>query len=89
VERLEAIIYRETSTLGIRRQSVERSCLGREIKTVETPFGPIRVKVAFLADGTTKRAPEYEDCRQAAEAHGVPLRVVYEAALGQAEAFPK
>ena len=89
VERLEAIIYRETSTLGIRRQPVERSCLRREIKTVETPFGPIRVKVAFLADGTTKRAPEYEDCRQAAEAHGVPLRVVSEAALGQAEAFPK
>ncbi|MFA5873538.1 MAG: nickel pincer cofactor biosynthesis protein LarC [Anaerolineales bacterium] len=82
VERLEAILFRETSTLGVRRQSVERRCLERESETVETPYGPVRVKVAHLEDGTTKRAPEYEDCRQAAEVHGVPLRVVYEAALG-------
>jgi len=82
VERLEAILFRETSTLGVRRQSVERSCLERESETVETPYGPVRVKVAHLQDGTTKRAPEYEDCKKAAEAHGIPLRVVYEAALG-------
>lgn len=82
VERLEAILFRETSTLGVRRHSVERHCLERENETVETPYGPIRVKVAYLQNGTTKRAPEYEDCRRAAEAHRVPLRVVYDAALG-------
>jgi uncharacterized protein (TIGR00299 family) protein len=82
VDSLETILFRETSTLGVRRQFVERHRLERKNETIETPYGPIRVKVAQLPDGTTKRAPEYEDCKQAAEAHGVPLRVVYEAALG-------
>ena len=82
VDQLEAILFRETSTLGVRRQSVERRCLERESETIETPYGPIRVKVAQLPDGTTKRAPEFEDCRRAAETHGVPLRVVYASALG-------
>ena len=82
MERLETILFRETSTLGVRRQSVERRCLERRSETVETPYGPIRVKVAILPDGTAKRAPEYEDCKRAAETHDVPLRVVYDLALG-------
>ena len=81
VETLETILFRETSTLGVRRQSVERRCLERTSETVETPYGLVRVKVATLPDGTTKCAPEYEDCKRAAEAHNVPLRMVYEAAL--------
>ncbi|MGB8215196.1 MAG: nickel pincer cofactor biosynthesis protein LarC [Anaerolineales bacterium] len=80
-EALETILFRETSTLGVRRQPVERRCLERVTQTVDTPYGPIRVKVATLPDGTSKRAPEYEDCKQAARAHAVPLRDVYEAAL--------
>jgi len=82
VEPLETILFRETSTLGVRRQLVERRCLERVSETVETPYGPVRMKTARLPDGTTKCAPEYDDCKQAAEVHGVPLRVVYEAALG-------
>jgi pyridinium-3,5-bisthiocarboxylic acid mononucleotide nickel chelatase len=81
---LETILFRETSTLGVRRQTVERRCLERSSETVATPYGPVRVKAARLPDGSTKRAPEYEDCKQAAQAHNVPLRVVYAAALGQA-----
>ena len=77
---LEAILFRETSTLGVRRRSVERRCLERHSETVGTPYGPVRVKVARLPDGGFKRAPEYEDCKKAAETHGVPLRMVYEAA---------
>ena len=79
---LEMILFRETSTLGVRRQPVERRCLERSSETVDTPYGPVRVKVAHLPDGSSKRAPEYEDCKQAAQAHNVPLRVVYAAALG-------
>jgi uncharacterized protein (DUF111 family) len=41
--------------------------------------------VAHLPDGSTKRAPEYEDCKKAAEEHGVPLRLVYDAALGYSD----
>jgi pyridinium-3,5-bisthiocarboxylic acid mononucleotide nickel chelatase len=85
VEPLEAILFRETSTLGVRRQSVERRCLERTSETVETAYGPVRVKVAHLPDGSTKRAPEYEDCKKAAEEHGVPLRLVYDAALGYSD----
>ena len=81
VEKLELLLFRETSTLGVRRQSVERRCLERTSEVVDTPYGPIRVKVARLPDGTSKHAPEFEDCKRAALAHGVPLRKVYDAAL--------
>ncbi len=80
VDALSQILFSETSTLGIRRQDVMRTSLPREIRPVDTPFGPIRVKVAHWAGGI-KLAPEYEDCRAAAEAHDVPLRDVYAAAL--------
>ncbi len=78
---LEAILFRETGTLGIRRNTIERRCLDRRIETVETPFGRVRVKVAILPDGQLKRSPEYEDCKKAAETYGIPLRDVYQAAL--------
>ena len=77
---METLLFRETSTLGIRRQLVERRCLERSNEIVDTVYGPIGVKVARLPDGSSKRAPEYEDCRRAALANGVPLRKVYEAA---------
>ena len=80
VDALSEILFEETSTLGVRRHDVSRTCLPREIRTVATPFGPIRVKVAKWGD-REKSAPEYEDCRRAAESHGVPLREVYQAAL--------
>ena len=81
VEKLEVLLFRETSTLGVRRQPVERSCLERSSDVVDTPYGPVSVKVARLPDGSSKRAPEFEDCKRAALAHGVPLRKVYLAAL--------
>jgi uncharacterized protein (TIGR00299 family) protein len=73
---LENILFTETSTLGIRRLEVERDSLPRDIHTVPTPHGEIRVKVATLPDGTAKISAEYDDCRAAAEATGVPLRRV-------------
>lgn len=76
---LESILFQETSTLGIRRRQVERRALERFSREVETPYGTIRVKIARLPNGDRKLAPEYEDCKRAAEAHRVPLRMVYEA----------
>jgi pyridinium-3,5-bisthiocarboxylic acid mononucleotide nickel chelatase len=78
---LRAVLFAETTTLGVRRQRVARSCLARDSDSVETPFGALRVKVARWGEGEVKAAPEYEDCRAAALAHGVPLREVYAAAL--------
>ncbi len=70
--RLRGLIFAETTTLGVRTHEVTRHCLARDTLTVNTPYGEIRVKVA-RGEGGEKAAPEYEDCRRAAEAHGVPL----------------
>jgi len=78
--RLTGILFAETSTLGVREQLVTRSCLPRSSQQVNTPYGPVRIKVAHLPTGETRAAPEYEDCRRLAEAHGVPLQEVYRAA---------
>lgn len=77
---LRAILFAETSSLGVRQQSILRHCLARSSQTVETAYGPVRVKVASWGEGQVKAAPEYEDCRHLAEVSGVPLREVYRAA---------
>jgi len=77
---LMAILFAETSTLGIRKQIVERQALARAIWEVRTPYGPLRVKIAQIASGGYKAAPEYEDCARLALEKNVPLRQVYQAA---------
>jgi hypothetical protein len=78
---LRALLFAETTTLGVRTQRVARHCLPRESEWVETPYGALRVKIARWGGDSLKAAPEYEDCRAAAQSHGVPLRDVYGAAL--------
>lgn len=78
-EALTRILFKETTTLGVRRAVVRRMCLTREWRVVETGYGPIRMKVVRL-DGRERAAPEYEDCRRAAEEHGASLAAVMEAA---------
>ena len=73
---LSEILFRETTTLGLRRQMTERRRLPREIREVQTRFGPARVKVAFAGGRVLRAVPEYEDCKHLAEANGVPLREV-------------
>lgn len=75
-DELEKILFEETSTLGIRRTDTRRDSLVRHIETVETCYGPISIKVAHLPSGGLKISPEYEDCRKAAEQHGVSLKAV-------------
>lgn len=77
---LEGIVFRETTTLGLRRQLVERRVLPRRHVEVETPFGILRGTVATLPDGTERFAPEYESCRRAAEHTDTKLADVYAAA---------
>jgi uncharacterized protein (TIGR00299 family) protein len=80
VDELMSILFAETSTLGVRQHMVTRHCLARSSHTVKTAYGSVRVKLAHWGEGQLKAAPEYEDCRRLAEAHGVPLREVYRAA---------
>ncbi len=71
-ERLINILFEETPTLGIRFHETERVYLEREIKKMDTEFGPVRFKVV-TTDGYRKSVPEYEDCRRIAEKTGLPL----------------
>jgi hypothetical protein len=73
------IVFAETTTLGVRRSSIERVSLPRVIETVETPYGSIRVKVVRWNE-IDRAMPEYEDCRRAAETHQVPIAEVMAAA---------
>lgn len=79
----EAIIYRETTTLGIRRRCQQRSILHREFQTVSTPYGPVKVKLARdKPDGQIiNTKPEYEDCAGLARKNHVSLSKVYDAAI--------
>jgi pyridinium-3,5-bisthiocarboxylic acid mononucleotide nickel chelatase len=81
-EQLAAILFSETTTLGLRVYGAERRVLARDFLEVQTPYGAVRVK--YTPDGTF--APEYEDCRRAAVAGGIPLRTVIAEA---SEAFRK
>lgn len=78
--RLEAILFQETTTLGVRRQAVERTVLARRRGQVETRWGPVEGMIAFLPDGSQRFAPEYESCRRVADRLGVPLTAVQVAA---------
>lgn len=69
----------ETTTFGVRRHIARRSKLARRHESVSTPFGPVRMKVG-TGRGVLTAAPEFEDCRALAAAHGVALREVMIAA---------
>lgn len=79
--KFEQMLLRETTTLGLRIRQDRRVCLQREHITVQTAYGSIRVKTGTLKGETLNAHPEFEDCRHAAEQHGVPLKQVQAAAI--------
>ena len=81
--RLTKTIFDETTTLGVRRREEQRQTLSRCWETVDTTWGPVRVKVANMNGTVSNYAPEYEDCRTLAEAQHVPLRTVMQEAIQQ------
>jgi pyridinium-3,5-bisthiocarboxylic acid mononucleotide nickel chelatase len=83
VSACEAVLFRETSTLGIRHTTQQRTALHRELRSVMTDYGPVRVKVAWSRDRTTLTniQPEYEDCAQIARQHHLAWRDVHRLAL--------
>ena len=80
-EKLSGIIFRETSTIGIRCYPVSRMILKRTSKQVKTPFGTVKVKIIEEPDGTKRATPEYEDLKRIAAAKKVPLKVLYDELL--------
>ena len=81
--RLTKLIFAETTTLGVRRREEQRQTLSRRWETVDTMWGPVRIKIANMNGSVSNYAPEYEDCRTLAEAQHVPLRAVMQEAIQQ------
>lgn len=77
----ENILFRETTTLGIRHSYQSRTILQRELQAVETEYGPVRMKVAFSGDRIINVHPEYEDCAAIAKRHQIPWLDVHRNAL--------
>jgi len=80
LSRLMDLIFRETTTIGVRTYEVRRKTLDRELIPVATPFGEVRVKVSRLNGTVLTAMPEYEDCQRIAAARGIPLKEVIAAA---------
>jgi uncharacterized protein (TIGR00299 family) protein len=83
-----AAILRETTTIGVRYAALERTVLARTMRDVSTPYGTIAVKVAADGDVVMNAAPEFEACAAAARRHGVPIKLVFAAALAAFHATP-
>jgi uncharacterized protein (TIGR00299 family) protein len=75
-ELLTSIVFRETTTIGVRYRDMTRECLDRETVAVETPLGPVRIKVARRKGEVLNASPEFDDCVRLASAHGRPLKDV-------------
>ena len=86
IPELEEILFRETTTLGIRRYAVSRHKLKRRAAEVETSFGSIKGKLGWIEGRPPTFSPEFDDCARAAAAHGVPLREIQDAALAAYQA---
>ncbi|MEG4274702.1 MULTISPECIES: nickel pincer cofactor biosynthesis protein LarC [unclassified Microcoleus] len=77
----EAVIFRETTTLGIRRSTQQRTILHREIQTVKTEYGEIKIKLAKSGQTIVNVQPEYEDCAEIARLKNISWREVHRLAL--------
>src|SRR4030067_2016662 len=83
VEDMEAnkrLVFKETTTLGIRSSKVTRSILKREIREVELPYGKVRVKVSGDKNSVINITTEYEDCKRIAMETGLPLKEIIDLA---------
>lgn len=78
---MQDLLLRETSTLGVRIRREGRVCLERSHTTVATTFGDIRIKIGTRDGEELNAAPEFEDCRAAAQKYSVPVKQVMQAAL--------
>jgi len=78
---LSEIVFKETTTIGLRYSEVDRECLAREIVPVETAIGVIRFKLAWRDGKLVNAVPEFEDCARLAAARQLPVKEVQAIAL--------
>jgi uncharacterized protein (TIGR00299 family) protein len=74
---LAELVFRETTTIGVRYHEMDRECLDRDTVPVATPWGDVRVKVARRGDDVLNAQPEFDDVARLAAEHGVPIKDVH------------
>lgn len=78
------ILLQETSSFGVRFSRVGRSILEREMNTVKTSWGPVKIKIGKLNGKIVQVSPEYEDCKKISIKKKVPVKIIYDEAHSQA-----
>jgi uncharacterized protein (DUF111 family) len=76
-ERFKALVFRHTTTLGIKSFPLEKTALDIAFERLDTPLGPVTMKNALLGGAVIRSKPELEDCRELARRHDLPLAEVY------------
>jgi len=76
LDAMSDIVFRETTTIGLRHTEVDRQCLEREIVTIDTSIGPVRFKIARRNGDIMNAVPEFEDCARLAAANGLSVKEV-------------
>lgn len=78
IEKMEDILFKETTTFGVRRLSAAVHRLGRTFDKVNTPWGPVSVKKGLYKESISQISPEFEECKSVAIKHHIPLKTVYD-----------
>jgi pyridinium-3,5-bisthiocarboxylic acid mononucleotide nickel chelatase len=78
---ITAVLFSDSTTIGVRYQEMLRDRLDRRVESVDTPFGPIRIKVASKDGRVLNASPEFDDCTRAAAEHGASIKDVQAAAV--------
>jgi uncharacterized protein (TIGR00299 family) protein len=85
-DRLRDILFKETTTIGLRMSTARRWMLPRETVTLSLSGGRVQLKRVIMPGGDTRWIPEYESCRRLAKDHGIPIRRAYERIAREAAA---
>jgi uncharacterized protein (DUF111 family) len=80
-----AVLFRESTTFGVRRQELERVVLERESRSVSTPWGAVRVKMGRLDGEVITATPEFEDLKAAAARAKMPLKELHAWVMAELE----
>lgn len=86
--KISDIILKETTSIGIRVREIDRITADRKIRTVKTKYGNIRIKTASINGIAVNAAPEYDDCKRAANKYGVPLKQIMACVVEAPHATP-
>lgn len=87
IERISSEILQHTTTLGVRIYRTVRETLEREIRTIDTPYGPVNIKIAKLPCGDVKYAPEFECLNSISRRYDIPLRELYRQIMDVAQKY--